>query len=176
MVTALESAAPPLMTASGTSVSVVHIAAEYFPFARTGGLAEAVSGLAHHPRAAGLHVFAILPLYRSVRDVEPDLEPVGPPFLVPIGGRTEEARVFRAAGPRGRRPEVFFIEHLEYFNRPGIYGENAVDYPDNARRFAFFARAAVIALPRLAPGAVLLHAHDWRTPLALVYMPTYGKP
>ena len=70
----------------------------------------------------------ILPLYRTVRDVEPDLEPVGPPFLVSMGGRTEEARVFRAAGPRPG-PQVFFIEHLDYFNRPGIYGENAVDYP-----------------------------------------------
>jgi len=170
MVTALETAVPPLMTASGTSVSVVHIAAEYFPFARTGGLAEAVSGLAHHQRAAGLNVLVILPLYRTVRDVEPDLEPIGPPFLVQMGGRTEEARVFRAAGSRGRRPEVFFIEHLEYFNRPGIYGENAVDYPDNARRFAFFAQAALTALPRLVTGPVLLHAHDWHTALVPVYL------
>jgi starch synthase len=170
MVTALETAAPPLMTASGTSVSVVHIAAEYFPFARTGGLAEAVSGLAHHQRAAGLNVLVILPLYRTVRDVEPDLEPIGPPLLVPMGGRTEEARVFRGAGARGRRPEVFFIEHLEYFNRPGIYGENAVDYPDNARRFAFFAQAALTVLPRLVTGPVLLHAHDWHTALVPVYL------
>ena len=170
MVTALETAAPPLLTANGTSVSVVHIAAEYFPFARTGGLAEAVSGLAHHQRAAGLNVLAILPLYRTVRDVEPDLEPIGPPFLVPMGGRTEEARVFRATGARGGRPEAFFIEHLEYFNRPGIYGENAVDYPDNARRFAFFALAALTALPRLVTGPVLLHAHDWHTALVPVYL------
>jgi starch synthase len=171
MVTALETDAPPLLTANGTSVSVVHITAEYFPFARTGGLAEAVSGLAHHQHAAaGLNVLAILPLYRSVRDVEPDLEPVGPPFLVPMGGRTEEARVFRVAGARGRRPEVFFIEHLDYFNRPGIYGENAVDYPDNARRFAFFALAALTALPRLVTGPVLLHAHDWHTALVPVYL------
>ena len=170
MASTLETAAPPLTTANGTSVSVVHIAAEYFPFARTGGLAEAVSGLAYHQRAAGLNVHAILPLYRTVRDVEPDLEPVGPPFLVPIGGRTEEARVFRVAGGRGRRPEVFFIEHLDYFNRPGIYGENAVDYPDNARRFAFFALAALTALPRLVTGPVLLHAHDWHTALVPVYL------
>ena len=171
MVTALATDAPPLLTANGTSVSVVHITAEYFPFARTGGLAEAVSGLAHHQHAAaGLNVLAILPLYRSVRDVEPDLEPVGPPFLVPMGGRTEEARVFRVAGARGRRPEVFFIEHLDYFNRPGIYGENAVDYPDNARRFAFFALAALTALPRLVTGPVLLHAHDWHTGLVPVYL------
>jgi starch synthase len=161
----------PLTAAGGEPVSVVHVTAEYFPYARTGGLAEAVSGLAHHQQAAGLNVSAILPLYRGVRDVEPDLEPVGAPFLVAIGGRTEEARLFRAArAPRG--PQVFFLEHLDYFNRPGIYGENAVDYPDNARRFAFFALAALTALPRVVSGPVLLHAHDWHTALVPVYLRT----
>jgi starch synthase len=162
---------PPLTAAGGEPVSVVHVTAEYSPYARTGGLAEAVSGLAQHQQAAGLNVVAILPLYRSVRDVEPDLEPVGPPFLVSIGGRTEEARIFRAARA-GAGPQVFFLEHLEYFNRPGIYGENAVDYPDNARRFAFFALAALTALPRLVSGPVLLHAHDWHTALVPVYLRT----
>jgi starch synthase len=166
-----ESSSPQLRTYDGQSVSVVHVTAEYYPYARTGGLAEAVSGLANFQRAAGLNVAAILPLYRTVRDVDPDLEPVGQPFMVPMGSHNEEARVFRVAGPT-TGPQVFFVEHLEYFNRHGIYGEDAIDYPDNARRFAFFARAAVTALPRLVPGAVLLHAHDWHTALALVYLRT----
>jgi starch synthase len=161
--------ATPLVTSSGQAVSVVHVTAEYYPFARIGGMAEAVSGLAAFQRAAGLNVAAILPLYRTVRDEAPDLEPVGPPFLVPLGNRSEEARIFRVAGPV-RGPQVFFVEHLEYFNRPGIYGENAVDYPDNARRFAFFALAAVTALPRLVSGPVLVHAHDWHTALVPVYL------
>jgi starch synthase len=166
----------PLQTEGGQPVSVVHVTAEYYPYARTGGLAEAVSGLANFQRAAGVHVAAILPLYRTVRDVDPDLEPVGQPFMVPMGSHSEEARVFRVSGPTTGGAQVFFIEHLDYFNRPGIYGENAVDYPDNARRFAFFAQAAVIALPRLVPGPVLLHAHDWHTALALVYLRAGGKP
>jgi starch synthase len=161
--------ATPLVTPSGQAVSVVHVTAEYYPFARIGGMAEAVSGLAAFQRAAGLNVAAILPLYRTVRDEAPDLEPVGPPFLVPLGSRSEEARIFRVAGPV-RGPQVFFVEHLEYFNRPGIYGENAVDYPDNARRFAFFALAALTALPRLVSGPVLVHAHDWHTALVPVYL------
>jgi starch synthase len=165
------SSPPPLTTGGGEPVTVVHLAAEYFPYARTGGLAEAVSGLAAFQRAAGLGVAAMLPLYRTVRDEDPDLEPVGQPFVVTIGGRAEEARVFRVAGPQSG-PSVFFIEHLEYFNRPGIYGENGVDYPDNARRFAFFALAALTALPRLVTGPVLLHAHDWHTALAPVYLRT----
>jgi starch synthase len=166
---------PLLRTAGGQPVSVVHVTAEYYPYARTGGLAEAVSGLANFQRAAGLNVAAILPLYRTVRDVDPDLEPVGQPFMVMMGSHNEEARVFRVAGP-STGPQVFFIEHLDYFNRPGIYGENAVDYPDNARRFAFFALAAVTALQRLVPGPVLLHVHDWHTALALVYLRTLVDP
>jgi starch synthase len=164
-------AAPPLRTGGGQPVSVVHVTAEYYPYARIGGLAEAVSGLANFQRRAGLNVAAILPLYRTVRDVDPDLEPVGQPFMVPMGTHNEEARIFRVAGHTSGA-QVFFIEHLDYFNRHGIYGENAIDYPDNARRFAFFALAAVTALPRLVPGPVLLHAHDWHTALALVYLRT----
>src|SRR5688572_9951953 len=131
-----------LVTArGGEPVSIVHVTAEYYPYARTGGLAEAVAGLADFQHAAGLPVTAILPLYRTVRDEDPDLEPVGQPFVVTLGARHEEARIFRAAGPH-LGPQVFFIEHLDYFNRPGIYGEGGADYADNHRRFAFFALAA----------------------------------
>ena len=155
----------------GEPVSIVHVTAEYFPYARTGGLAEAVAGLAAFQHAAGLNVTAILPLYRTVRDEDPDLEPVGQPFVVSLGGRHEEVRVFRAGGP-ATGPHVYFVEHLEYFNRHGIYGESGADYPDNHRRFAFFAMAACLALPRLVKGPILLHTHDWHTALAPVYLRT----
>jgi starch synthase len=168
------STTPPLTNSGGHPVSVVHVSAEYFPYARIGGLAEAVSGLANFQKAAGLEVAAIMPLYRTVRDIDPDLEPVGQPFMVPMGSHNEEARIFKVAGPQ-TGAQVFFVEHPGYFNRPGIYGENAVDYPDNARRFAFFALAAVTALPRLVPGPIVLHVHDWHTALALVYLRNQGN-
>ena len=97
-----------MSAAGGEPVSVVHVTAEYFPYARTGGLAEAVAGLAAFQHAAGLDVKAIVPLHRTVRDEDPDLEPVGQPFVVTIGGRHEEARVFRAGGPAAG-PQVYFI-------------------------------------------------------------------
>ncbi|HEX5386383.1 MAG TPA: glycogen/starch synthase [Gemmatimonadales bacterium] len=163
----------PLSTPAGEPVSVVHLTAEYFPFARTGGLGEAVSGLARFQHDAGLPVAIVMPLYRSVRDAAPDLEPVGPPIRVLLGPRIEEARLFRVAGHgRGRGPQVYFIEHLEFFNRAGIYGENGADYQDNARRFAFLALAACLALPRVMRGPILLHTHDWHTALAPVYLRT----
>jgi starch synthase len=150
-------------------VSVVHLTAEYHPYARTGGLGEAVRGLAESQHAAGLDVTVVMPLYRTVRDEAPDLHPVGAPIGVTLGNRTEEMRIFRPS-ERRQGPRVAFIEHREFFNRPGLYGEHGVDYPDNALRFAFFARAAAAALPRLARSPHLLHTHDWHTALAPVYL------
>jgi starch synthase len=167
----------PLVNPRGEPVTIVHLTAEYVPYARTGGLAEAVNGLACFQQAAGHRTAVLMPLYRTVRDEAPDLQPVGPPFRVPLGGAPEEARLFRVAG-RSKGPPVYFIEHLEYFNRPGIYGENGADYPDNARRFAFFTLAASLALPRVTQGPVVLHAHDWHTALAPAYLRTVlsGEP
>ncbi|HEX6645353.1 MAG TPA: glycogen/starch synthase [Gemmatimonadales bacterium] len=161
--------ASPLVHASGRPVSVVHLTAEYTPFARTGGLGEAVRGLAEFQHAAGLDVSVVMPLYRTVRDEAPDLQVVGNPYSIQIGPRTEEFRLFRSA-ERREGPRIFFIEHRGYFNRAGLYGEAGVDYPDNALRFALFSRAGVAVLPRVAKLPMLLHAHDWHTALAHVYL------
>ena len=112
-----------------------------------------------------------MPLYQTVRQTGPALERVGHQFSVNVGSRTEWANVYRVVD-RPAGPNVFFIEHPDFFDRPGIYGDSAGDYPDNAIRFAFFCKAAVTALGSIAPGARLLHAHDWHTALAPVYLRT----
>ena len=63
-------------------LGVVHLTAEYWPFARTGGLGEAVSGLARFQAAAGVPTTVLLPLYRQVREAVPSLERSGPPLAV----------------------------------------------------------------------------------------------
>jgi starch synthase len=149
----------------------VHLTAEYWPFARTGGLGEAVNGLAAAQHAAGASTTVVMPLYRTVRETGPALERVGHQFSVSLGSRTEWAYVYRLADP-SVGPRVFFIEHPDFFDRSGIYGDSGGDYPDNAVRFAFFCKAAVSALPAIAPGAQVLHAHDWHAALAPVYLRT----
>jgi starch synthase len=149
---------------------VVHLVAEYWPFARTGGLAEAVRGIATFQAATGIPTTVFMPLYRAVREAHPELEEVSS-FAVQVGPRLEEARVFRLPGPR-RNPNVLFIDNPEYFDRDGIYGEAGSDYPDNTRRFAFFNRAVLEALPDLAEVPIVLHAHDWHTALAPIYLRT----
>ena len=115
---------------------MVHLTAEYWPFARTGGLGEAVSGLASFQAAVGMPTTVVLPLYRQVRETAPNLERAGPPFTVTLGDRTETAWLYRVQDGAAGGPHVFFIEHPDFFDRAGIYGDDTGDYPDNALRFA----------------------------------------
>jgi starch synthase len=163
-----------LTTRDGTPAGIVHLAGELAPFARTGGLGEAVQSLARAQAMAGMPVSIVMPLYAQAR-AERELEAVGDAFPVQVGPRVEEARLYRLVEGRApeRRPRIFFIEHPEYFDRPGLYGEDGADYPDNHRRYAFFAKAALVALPRISQSPVVLHAHDWHTALGPVYLRTH---
>ena len=157
----------------GDAPTIVHLTAEYSPFARSGGLAEAVMGLANHQVQSGATVVVFVPLYRTVRDHAPDLAPLGRPIRVDLGFQSEEVRFFREV-QSVPGPKVVFVDLPEYFNRLGLYGEGGRDYTDNARRFALFSRAVLDAIPRLIAGPILVHAHDWHTSLALMYMRSYA--
>jgi starch synthase len=141
-------------------------------------LGEAVHGLASYQAAVGLPTTVVLPLYRQVRETTPSLERAGPPLAVPLGGRIETGWLYRSGAggsgsngaTEGRAHRTFFLEHPDFFDRAGIYGDDAGDYPDNALRFAFFCVAALTALPQIAPEARVLHAHDWHAALAPVYL------
>jgi len=160
-----------LRIGDGAPVSIVHLAAEYGWLARTGGLAEAVAGLAASQAAQGIPAAVIIPLHRSVRSSAVGLERVAGPFQVQVGSRTEEARLFRIPSEPGRT-RVYCIEH-PYFDRAGLYGESGMDYPDNLQRWAFFCRAALEMLPRVTRTPCVLHCHDWHTALAAVYLRTH---
>jgi starch synthase len=156
----------------GTASAVVHVAAELAPYARTGGLGEAVASLAHFQAKAGLEVAVMMPLYREVARKYPGLEKLGEPFSVIVGGRTEEGQLYQdPARSKGKHPRTIFVANQQYFDRDGIYGDGSSDYPDNARRYAFFCLGALEAIDRLFDKAqpVVLHAHDWHAALASVY-------
>ena len=159
-----------LQTNAGEPIPIVHLAAECWPWARTGGLGEAVASLATYQALAGLPTTVIMPLYRAVRRVVKNFEPVGEPFAVQLGPTLEHARLLRPKG-RVRGANVIFIDHPGFYDRPQLYGERG-DYPDNYRRYAFMSLAAIMALPQIAPGAAILHAHDWHAALSLVYLRT----
>ena len=148
---------------------VVHLVAEYWPYARSGGLAEAARGIAIHQAASGSSTTVIMPLYGAIKRSGIGLRPVGSAFDVPLGPTRERVQVYQtkdhADGVR-----MLFVDHEGFFDRDGLYGDGSGDYPDNHRRFGLFARAAVAMLPYLGSDRYVVHAHDWHAALAPVYM------
>ena len=147
---------------------VLHLTAELWPYARTGGLGQAVAGLADYQAATGTESHVVLPLYREARAHAGKLEPFADPFTVESGGRLEKVRCWHQAGDKF--PKTLFLEHDPSFDRAGIYGEAGSDYPDNPRRFALFASAAIEIARRIGEGNLILHAHDWHAALVPVFL------
>lgn len=148
---------------------VVHLVAEYWPFARTGGLAEAVRGIATHQAGQGTPTSVFMPLYRVARARAPELVHVCD-VVVPLGIGPQTCRILKKVdSPDGA--VTYFVDHPGAFDRAGIYGEDGGDYADNHLRFALFARAVLEALPHVVPdGHIVLHPHDWHTSLAPIYL------
>ena len=147
---------------------VLHLTAELWPYARTGGLGQAVADLADHQAKSGTESHVVLPLYREARARAGELEPFCDSFEVESGGGLEVVRCWRQVGDT--YPKTLFLEHNPSFDRAGIYGEGGSDSPDNPKRFALFASAAIEIARRIGEGNLILHAHDWHAALVPVYL------
>ena len=135
--------------ASAGSLTGVHIGAECWPFARTGGLGEAVAGLAVSQARSGASVTVIMPLYRAIRESATALRPIRGPVRVTAGSTAHEVQLL--AGPlQAGTPRMIFVDHGASFDRDGIYGEDGRDDDDNGRRVALLSAGAVAALPNVA--------------------------
>lgn len=152
---------------------VLHLVAEYWPYVRTGGLAEAVRGIADGQARRGVRPVVLLPLHRAVRDRVAGLRPVGATIEVGGGRGRAGASVQLFDDPDVGRggPRVLFVGHDPSFDRDGIYGEGN-GYSDNPMRFALLARTALKLLPDLFEAPPVLHLHDWHAALAAVLLRT----
>ncbi len=140
------------------------IASEAQPFSKTGGLADVLGALPAAVARLGWDVTLVTPRYRGVTGGT-----VVERFPVTVGGYTRDAEFFEA--PLGDGARAILVECPDLYHRDALYGAGSVDYSDNARRFAFLARAALeFAARRGAPSVV--HAHDWQAGLAPVYLRT----
>jgi starch synthase len=159
---------------------VAFIAAECEPWAKTGGLADVVDALA---RALGQvggaaidgPVDVFLPRYRGI---EPPGGSVAHQLRVPdpvaVDGTTDVSIVdVEADGYRLR-----LVDHPPSFDRAGYYGDATGDFPDNARRFGLFCRAALEQLRGEPRPPDVIHLHDWHTAPALLLRdgPLRGDP
>jgi starch synthase len=150
------------------SLRVVVVASEVVPFAKTGGLADVTGALAVALGHQGHQVSVIMPRYPVIEHAVRSLEKVHDALVVPMGPGVEYGAVWRAK--LAPKIPVYFIEHQQYFNRDALYTGAEGDYPDNAQRFAFFAKAALEACRALNLKPDVLHCHDWQSALIPAYL------
>ncbi len=141
--------------------------------AKVGGLGDVVSGLAKQLCSEGHDVRILMPFYGQIDPKATALKFMGP-VCVHLGGRQELwAGVYE--GLLDDVVPIWFLEHREFFGRPGIYDENNREYGDNAFRFAFFSKAVLQVCKDRDFLPDVMHAHDWPGSPAAAYLKTWDR-
>ncbi len=146
---------------------IAFAASECVPFSKTGGLADVVGALPRALAALGHQVSVYVPRYRETKLVDPQV--VVRSITVPFDDKYRFCSVSTAGTSAGVRS--YFVDYPPYFDRDGLYGGPAGDYPDNAERFALFSRAVIEASKILGVPHVF-HCHDWQSALVPVMLRT----
>ena len=145
---------------------ILHVASEAVPFVKTGGLADVLGALPKGLVDQGSDARVVIPGFGgAVAKAE-----AMPGFTWREGGMTIEAggvdHHLGIGEVQVGKVRYYLLACNELYARDGIYGPSAgVDYDDNARRFAVFAKAA-LALPGIIGWIPdVIHAHDWQAGL-----------
>jgi starch synthase len=70
---------------------------------------------------------------------------------------------------------VYFIDAPVFYERPGLYQAQGVDYSDNAERFIFFSKAIAHLGRKLPWRPEVVHLHDWQTGFAALFLRHWSK-
>ncbi len=147
-------------------MNILFASSEAHPLVKTGGLADVSGSLPRALKNAKQEIRLILPAYPAVITRADRLRLVN--NIVLPGARTP-VRLLQGWLPHSR-VRLYLVDSPEHFDRPGgPYQDDAgKEWPDNAARFALFARAIVaIAMNRAGLNwrPDLVHCNDWQTGL-----------
>ena len=150
-------------------MKILVASSEMTPFARTGGLADAVSDLTAELTRLGHEVSVAIPYYRAIREGKiAKTKKARLRFNVQIGNAGIPSEVFETKTPEG--VQVFLVARDEYFDRSGFYGVDGRDYQDNAARFIYFTKCVVELAGKMDPAPQILYANGWQTALLPVFV------
>ena len=146
-------------------MKILYVTSEANPFAASGGLGDVMGALpAAVAEVEGNECEVILPLYDSLKpEYRAKLELVLD-MSFDLSWRHTGASVYKI---KHNKVTYYFVENHSYFERGRLYGEF-----DDAERFAFFSRAVVEFMLHSGNIPDVLHANDWQTAPAIIYLKT----
>ena len=147
-------------------MKILYVTSEANPYAASGGLGDVMGAL---PKAIAdsrenVSTEVIMPLYSTMKEsFKKKLEKVTD-ISFKLSWRSTGASIYKI---QNGSVCYYFVENHYYFDRPSLYGEW-----DDGERFAFFSMAVVEFM--LATGNIpdVLHANDWQSALAVIYLKT----
>lgn len=143
-------------------MKILMISAEAHPYAKTGGLADAVSSLSYALSKRGHEVRIVLPRYYSINKNSLDLT------FQNLAVKTINSEIFCSVYNSGF---YYFLDYEKFFGRTGIYGPNPdSEYPDNPLRFATLCRGALEFCSKTNWIPDIVHCHDWSASFASVLL------
>jgi starch synthase len=155
------------------SLRVLFVTSEAVPFAKTGGLADVAGALPKFLQALGCELKVVMPYYRMVRESGYPIEYLREEIEVPMEDETLKADIYR--GQLSQEIPIYFIGRDEFFDRESLYNTPKGDYFDNAERFIFFMKAALLFCRHMEYSPQIIHHHEWQTGLIPAYLKSIYK-
>ena len=150
---------------------VLHVAAEVFPWVKTGGLADVVGALPQAQVSIGVDARLLLPGFPAVLDALQHAR-----VLCELGPLLGAARVTLRVGVlAGSGVTAYVVDAPLMYRRPGnpYLGPDGQEWTDNLQRFALLGWVGA----HLASGELdaswtpqVLHAHDWHAGMACAFL------
>jgi starch synthase len=162
-------------------LNLLVVSSEAVPYAKTGGLADVAGALPLELAKLGHDVILLLPHYRCLSESGRAFRSVGR-IQVPTPQGLVDTLIeedIMSVSADDCRMRVWTIRNDAFFDRPGLYQDRGIDYPDNLDRFSFFCRATIEVMAHLQTAyhwnIHILHLHDWQTALCAVYLKTVDR-
>src|SRR5271157_4867753 len=147
---------------------ILFCASEVAPYAKSGGLADVAGSLPKSLHKLGCDVRIFMPLYRSIREKAPALDPLAQDIIIPIGTHDYHIHLWKSRTASGI--PIYFLEKDELYDRSYLYGSPVRgDYEDNAERFIVLSLAARQLCAAIDWYPSIFHLHDWQTGLVAAY-------
>ncbi|MFM8569342.1 MAG: glycogen synthase [Candidatus Kapaibacterium sp.] len=162
-------------------LSVLYVASEVYPFAKTGGLADVSYAFPIAMRDLGHDIRVMLPKYGNISERKNHIHQINRlcDIPIPVGDITEPATVKSSSinNPR-TKVQAYVTTNFNYFDaKKGLYSDPVTGAVyNNDERFIFFARTVIQTCNLLGWFPEIIHCNGWQTGLLPAYLRTmYAK-